>query len=192
MELGMVGLGRMGANMTRRLIAAGHRIVVFDRDKTAISAMIAEGAIGADSLEAVAAKLAAPRAIWIMVPSGDAVDETLATLLRSLQAATFLSMEETPIIATACVEQHRCSSRALLRGRRHKRRHLGTEGRIHFDDRWGCRGSGPMRPIFEALAPAPNRGWAHMGPSGAGHFAKWSARHRVRDDAIVCRRLRAS
>jgi len=90
MELGMVGLGRMGANMTRRLTAAGHRIVVFDRDKAAVSAAVAEGAVGADSLASVAENLSVPRAIWIMVPSGEAVDETIATLLGSLHRGDIL------------------------------------------------------------------------------------------------------
>src|SRR5689334_9463722 len=85
MELGMIGLGRMGANMTRRLTAAGHRVVVFDRDKAAVSAMAGEGATGADSLEAVVSKLQAPRAVWIMVPSGEAVDETISSLCGVLQ-----------------------------------------------------------------------------------------------------------
>jgi 6-phosphogluconate dehydrogenase len=90
MELGMIGLGRMGANMTRRLTAAGHRIVVFDRDKAAVAAMAAEGASGADSLEGVVAGLKAPRAVWIMVPSGEAVDQTIASLSSLLQKGDVL------------------------------------------------------------------------------------------------------
>src|SRR5436190_15099461 len=90
MEMGMIGLGRMGANMTRRLTAAGHRIVVYDRDKAAVSAMAAEGAVGADSLEGVVSQLLAPRAVWIMVPSGDPVDQTIASLSGFLQEGDVL------------------------------------------------------------------------------------------------------
>ena len=173
MELGMVGLGRMGANMTRRLTAAGHRIVVFDRDKAAVSKMVEEGAIGADSLAGVAAKLSAPRAIWIMVPSGDAVDESIATLLGSLHRGD--------IFIDGGNSNYRDSMRRAASVRQHGFEFLdvGTSGGI-----WGLKEGyslmiggdaaavSRLRPIFEALAPAPNRGWAHMGPSGAGHFAK--------------------
>jgi len=173
MELGMIGLGRMGANMTRRLTAAGHRIVVYDRDKAAISAMVAEGATGADSLEAVASNLRAPRAIWIMVPSGDPVDETIAALERSLQPGDVL------------IDGGNSNYRDSMRRAESVRQlgfeflDVGTSGGV-----WGLKEGYSLmigghaatverlRPIFEALAPATNRGWAHMGPSGAGHFAK--------------------
>src|SRR5262245_50395934 len=90
MELAMIGLGRMGANMTRRLTAGGHRIVVYDRDNSAVAAMVNEGAVGADSRERVVSQLQAPRAIWIMVPSGDPVDETIASLTPFLQKGDLL------------------------------------------------------------------------------------------------------
>jgi len=173
MELGMVGLGRMGANMTRRLTAAGHRIVVFDRDKAAVSAMVAEGATGADSLASVAAQLTAPRAIWIMVPSGEAVDETIATLLGSLHRGDTLIDGGNSNYRES---MHRAAS---VRQQGFEFLDVGTSGGI-----WGLKEGYSLmiggdaaavqrlRPIFESLAPAPNRGWAHMGPSGAGHFAK--------------------
>src|ERR1700694_1061100 len=84
MELGMVGLGRMGANMVERLVRGGHRLVGYDRDAAAVARVIAAGAEGADSLASLAGKLARPRAVWIMVPSGAPVDETIATLLPHL------------------------------------------------------------------------------------------------------------
>jgi 6-phosphogluconate dehydrogenase len=163
----------MGANMTRRLIAAGHRIAVYDRDPAAIAAMVAEGAVGADTLSSIVAKLSAPRVIWIMVPSGEAVDETIATLAGSLHRGDVLidggnSNYRDSMRRAASLQQHGIE---ML--------DVGTSGGI-----WGLKEGyslmigGPtaaasrLRPIFEALAPAADRGWAHMGPSGAGHFAK--------------------
>src|SRR5262249_9503363 len=164
-ELGMIGLGRMGANMTRRLTAAGHRIVVFDRDKAAVASMEADGATGADSLESVVSKLQAPRAIWIMVPSGEAVDETIASLSPSLQKGDVL-------IDGGNSNYHDSVRRAeTARKLGFEFLDVGTSGGI-----WGLKegyslmiGGTPaaverLRPVFESLAPARDRGWAHMGP----------------------------
>ena len=173
MELGMIGLGRMGANMTRRLTAGGHRIVVYDRDKAAVAAMASEGAEGAESLERVVSQLTAPRAVWIMVPSGDAVDETMASLTPLLQKGDLL-------IDGGNSNYHDSMRRAdAARKLGFEFLDVGTSGGI-----WGLKegyslmiGGTPaaverLRPVFESLAPARDRGWAHMGPSGAGHFAK--------------------
>src|SRR6185436_12678631 len=173
MELAMIGLGRMGANMTRRLTAAGHRIVVYDRDASAVAAMVAEGAIGAESLQAVPAQLKPPRAIWIMVPSGDAVDETIANLSGVLNKGDIL-------IDGGNSNYNESMSRAVAtRQLGFEFLDVGTSGGI-----WGLKegyslmigGSAGaverLRPVFETLAPARDRGWAHMGPSGAVHFAK--------------------
>src|ERR1700730_14011913 len=84
MELGMVGLGRMGANMVERLVRGGHRLVGYDRDAAAVARVVSAGAQGADSLANLAGKLGTPRAIWIMVPSGAPVDETIASLTPHL------------------------------------------------------------------------------------------------------------
>src|ERR1700720_1477226 len=84
MELGMVGLGGMGANMVERLVRGKHRLVGYDRDAAAVSRVVASGAEGADSLASLAGKLARPRAVWIMVPSGAPVDETIAALAPHL------------------------------------------------------------------------------------------------------------
>jgi 6-phosphogluconate dehydrogenase len=173
MELGMIGLGRMGANMTRRLTAAGHRLVVYDRDKSAVATMSADGATGAESLSEVAAKLSAPRAIWIMVPSGDPVDETIASLSVSLVKGD--------VLIDGGNSNYHDSMRRAESARKLGLEFLdvGTSGGI-----WGLKegyslmiGGAPaaverLRPIFESLAPAPDRGWAHMGPPGAGHYAK--------------------
>jgi len=173
MEMGMIGLGRMGANMTRRLTAAGHRIVVFDRDKAAVSAMAAEGATASDSLEAMVSKLQPPRAVWIMVPSGEPVDQTIASLSGLLQKGDVL-------IDGGNSNYHDSMRRAESVGKLgFEFLDVGTSGGI-----WGLKegyslmiGGAPiaverLRPVFETLAPAPDRGWAHMGPAGAGHFAK--------------------
>src|SRR4051812_8451728 len=85
MELGMIGLGRMGANMTERLVRGGHRVVSYDRSSEAVERVVAKGADRADSLAALAAALSAPRAVWLMVPSGKPVDETIAALTAHLQ-----------------------------------------------------------------------------------------------------------
>jgi 6-phosphogluconate dehydrogenase len=173
MELGMIGLGRMGANMTRRLVEAGHRIVVYDRDESAVAKMAKEGAIGADSLKSLPSKLKTPRAIWIMVPSGDAVDETIVSLSGSLQKGDIL------IDGGNSNYKDSMSRAAAARQLGFEFIDVGTSGGI-----WGLKegyslmigGSkgavDRLRPIFESLAPGPDRGWAHMGPSGAGHFAK--------------------
>jgi 6-phosphogluconate dehydrogenase len=173
MELGMIGLGRMGANMTRRLTAAGHRIVVYDRDQAAVTAASNEGAIGAASLEDVVSKLKAPRAVWIMVPSGDAVDETIASLSTLLQKGDVL------------IDGGNSNFNDSLRRAETVRKNgfefldVGVSGGI-----WGLKAGYSLmiggstaaverlRPVFESLAPAPDMGWAHMGPSGAGHYAK--------------------
>src|ERR1700754_1190280 len=84
MQLGMIGLGRMGANMVRRLMRAGHQCVVFDMSPKSVEALVAEGAVGAASLEDFTAKLTAPRAIWLMVPAG-VVDASLHQLVPHLQ-----------------------------------------------------------------------------------------------------------
>src|SRR5438876_43993 len=85
MELGMIGLGRMGANMTERLLHAGHRVVVHDIDPAAIARVVALGARGAPSVESLAAQLKPPRAIWLMVPAGDVVEKTLSAVMAFLQ-----------------------------------------------------------------------------------------------------------
>src|SRR5580704_15434058 len=85
MQLGMIGLGRMGANMVRRLIRGGHQCVVYDMFPAAVEGLVKEGAVGANSLDEFAKKLSAPRAVWLMVPAG-VVDATLANLLPRLAA----------------------------------------------------------------------------------------------------------
>ena len=85
MQLGMIGLGRMGANMVRRLMAGGHDCVVYDMDGGAVDALASEGAVGAESLADLASKLDAPRAVWVMVPAGDATESTVLALADELE-----------------------------------------------------------------------------------------------------------
>jgi 6-phosphogluconate dehydrogenase len=159
--------------MTRRLIGGGHRIVVYDRDGSAVDRLVGEGATGATSLSDVSAKLKPPRAVWIMVPSGDPVDETIASLAGSLHKGD--------ILIDGGNSNYRDSVRRAGSVRQQGFEYLdvGTSGGI-----WGLKegyslmiggSSGAverLRPVFETLAPARDRGWAHMGPAGAGHFSK--------------------
>jgi 6-phosphogluconate dehydrogenase len=173
MELGIVGLGRMGANMVERLLTAGHRLVAFDRDAAAVGRVEQKGAKGTQSLEALVGDLKPPRAIWLMVPAGAPVDETLASL-RPLLAK-----------GDAVIDGGNSNYRDTVRRGKELERHgiemidAGTSGGI-----WG-RAEGyslmvggrkeavdRLRPIFESLAPGKDKGWGHVGPAGSGHFVK--------------------
>ena len=173
MELGMIGLGRMGANMTQRLLAAGHRMVVTSQGRDSVDAAAKFGAIPAYSIEELVGQLASPRAVWVMVPSGEPTEEVIRTLRPLLDAGDIL-------IEGGNSNYKDSMRRAVYVGER--KIHyvdVGTSGGI-----WGrtegyslmIGGSKDavehMRPIFESLAPAPDKGWGHVGPSGAGHFAK--------------------
>ena len=174
MELGMVGLGRMGANMVERLVRGGHRVVGYDRDAGAVARVTAAGGGGADSLPALAQKLTGkPRAIWIMVPSGAPVDDTIAALIPHLSKGDILidggnsNYKDT---------QRRAAS---VKGQGFQFVDVGTSGGI-----WGLKEGYSMmvggdkasvdylRPLLETLAPGKDLGWGHVGPSGAGHFVK--------------------
>ena len=173
MELGMVGLGRMGANMVERLVRGGHRLVGYDRDAAAVARVVSAGAEGADSLANLAGKLARPRAIWIMVPSGAPVDETIATLLP------YLAKDD--ILIDGGNSNYKDTQRraAALQGQGFPFVDVGTSGGI-----WGLKEGYAMmvggekatverlRPLLETLAPAKDKGWGRVGPSGSGHFVK--------------------
>ena len=173
MELGMVGLGRMGAYMVERLVRGKHRLVGYDRDAAAVARVVAAGAEGADSLASLAAKLARPRAIWIMVPCGAPVDETITALLPHLS--------KDDILIDGGNSNYKDTQRraAELKGQGFAFADVGTSGGI-----WGLKEGYSMmvggdkstverlRPLFETLAPAKDQGWGHVGPSGAGHFVK--------------------
>jgi 6-phosphogluconate dehydrogenase len=173
MELGMVGLGRMGANMVERLVRGRHRLVGYDRDAAAVARVVAAGAEGADSLASLAGKLTRPRAIWIMVPSGAPVDETIAALLPHLS--------KDDILIDGGNSNYKDTQRraANLMGQGFPFVDVGTSGGI-----WGLKEGYAMmvggekatverlRPLLETLAPAKDKGWGHVGPSGSGHFVK--------------------
>lgn len=173
MELGMIGLGKMGANMTRRLLKGGHRVVAFDPRPEAVRELEAAGAVGAASLAELASKLTSPRTAWVMVPSGKITDETIEALSKLLATGDMVIDG-----GNSNYKDSQRHARALAARNLHFM-DVGTSGGI-----WGLAESYSMmiggeadvverhRPIFETLAPAPDQGWGHVGPAGAGHFVK--------------------
>ena len=173
MELGMVGLGKMGAFMVERLVRGGHRVVGYDRDAAAVARVVSVGAEGADSLANLAAKLNGSRAIWIMVPSGAPVDETIAALVPHLAKGDTLIDGGNSNYKDS--QRRAVSVKALG----FQFVDVGTSGGV-----WGLKEGYSMmvggdqaaverlRPIFETLAPAKDQGWGRVGPSGSGHFVK--------------------
>src|SRR5262245_35686953 len=188
MTIGMIGLGRMGGNMVRRLLRGGHRCVVYDRNPESVSALVGEGAIGAASYDELVAKLEAPRAVWIMVPSGDATEQTVQLLAQRLASG------DTIIDGGNSYFKDDVRRARELRGRGIHYLDVGTSGGVWGIDRGYCLMiGGPtgvvsrLEPIFRTLAPgrgttpaAPGRGdggtaeqgYLHCGPEGAGHFVK--------------------
>ncbi|MBX3082620.1 MAG: decarboxylating 6-phosphogluconate dehydrogenase [Anaerolineae bacterium] len=173
MQLGMVGLGKMGANMTIRLLGGGHTVVVSDLNSAAVERLGTQGAVTTNAIAELKTKLDAPRAIWVMVPSGDPTEQTVK-LLGDL-------LEPGDIIIDGGNSNYKDSKRraALLAAKGIHLVDVGTSGGI-----WGLEfGYSLMiggehdiverlRPIFETLAPAPDKGWGYVGPNGAGHFVK--------------------
>jgi 6-phosphogluconate dehydrogenase len=173
MELGMIGLGRMGGNMTGRLLRGGHRVVVFDLSTAAMDRAAATGAVKGDSLDAVVTLLKPPRIIWIMLPSGKIVDETLRAL------APLLGVGDVVIDGGNSYYKDTIKRAALFTERHIEYVDVGTSGGIWGDREGYCLMIGGndsaitlLKPIFQTLAPSHDKGWAHVGPSGAGHFVK--------------------
>jgi 6-phosphogluconate dehydrogenase len=172
MQLGMIGLGKMGGNMTERLLRGGHRVVVYDLDPDLTQRVgSAEGATAATSMQAVVDLLTAPRVIWVMVPAGDPTEDTLRALAEQLQEGDVL-------IDGGNSNFHDTVRRAQeLKARGVHLLDAGTSGGV-----WGLQvgyclmvggADDPVRrcePIFQTLAPTD--GYAHVGRSGAGHFTK--------------------
>lgn len=188
MQLGMIGLGRMGSNMVRRLLRGGHPCVVFDRDKAAVSALAAEGAAGAASLEEFIGKLTPPRAVWLMVPAA-VVDPVLAELAPRLQKGDIIIDGGNSYY----IDDIRRGKELSARGVHYV--DVGTSGGVWGLERGYCQMiGGPadvvehLDPIFRTLAPGPGnlprtpgreraggtaeQGYLRCGPSGAGHFVK--------------------
>jgi 6-phosphogluconate dehydrogenase len=173
MELGMIGLGRMGANMTERLVRGGHRVIGFDPKPESRKRIEDKGAQSAASLDALVTKLGAPRTLWMMVPAGDITDATIRALLPLLSAG------DTLVDGGNSNYKDTLRRAEMVAGRRIDYVDCGTSGGV-----WGLAegysmmiGGGEsaverLRPIFETLAPAADRGWGRVGPVGSGHFAK--------------------
>lgn len=173
MQLAMVGLGKMGFNMATRLIQGGHQVVGFAHSPKSIQAAVDVGATGANTLQEAVDKLNAPRVVWLMIPAGNPTKETVDFLSKMLAKGDVVidggnsyykdSIKHAEILAEKGIEFVDC----------------GTSGGI-----WGLKegyslmiGGKPevvesLRPIFETLAPAPDRGWGRVGPNGAGHYVK--------------------
>ncbi len=175
MELAMIGLGRMGGNMAERLLRGGHRVVGFARRPESLDRILKLdlGAEAVTAVPALVAKLSPPRVLWLMIPAGEAVDRMLETLVPLLAQGD--------IIVDGGNSYYKDSLRraAGLRAAGLRFVDVGTSGGI-----WGLTEGysmmiggdaepvGYLRPIFETLAPGKDRGWGHVGPSGAGHFVK--------------------
>ena len=189
MQLGMIGLGRMGANMVRRLLKHQHECVVFDHNQDNVAALVKEGAVGAASLEEMAQKLSAPRAIWVMVPSGAPTESTVVELSK------ILSTGDTIIDGGNSFYKDDVRRSEMLKGKGITYLDAGTSGGIWGVERGYCLMVGGdqaayqrLEPIFSTLAPGmgdvgrtPGRpenkgtaenGYLYCGPSGAGHFVK--------------------
>lgn len=171
MQLGMIGLGKMGGNMVKRLIAAGHAVVAFDLDDEHVRAAASDGAVAARSVPDLVEKLAKPRAVWVMVPHGEPTTSTIDTLLEHLDRDDAIVDGGNSRYVDSVAAAERC----------------GRQG-VHFLDAgvsggvWGLEEGyclmvgGPeaafkqIEPVFAALAP--DGGYARVGASGAGHFVK--------------------
>ncbi len=189
MQLALIGLGRMGANIARRLIRGGHQVVGFDRDQAAVRNLVEEGASGAASLEEVFAKLEAPRIFWVMLPAGAPTEETVAALRTIAQAGDVIIDGGNTFFKDDIRRSRECAERGV---------HyvdVGTSGGVWGLERGYCLMIGGdkqvvdmLDPIFDTLAPGlgtiprtsgrdgsddrPERGYIHAGPAGAGHFVK--------------------
>jgi 6-phosphogluconate dehydrogenase len=189
MQLGMIGLGRMGGNIVRRLMRGGHDCVVYDKNGAAVDALAAEGATGAGSVADLVAALAEPRAVWIMLPAGEITGAAVAEL------AELLAPGDTVIDGGNSFYQDDIKRAALLRPKGISYLDVGTSGGVWGLERGYCMMLGGARdavvrldPIFATLAPGigtiertpgreakggtAERGYIHCGPSGAGHFVK--------------------
>jgi 6-phosphogluconate dehydrogenase len=173
MELGLIGLGKMGGNMAERLRLGGHKVVGFDFSADAVKKLNDAGSVGVNSLEDLVKNLQTPRAIWIMVPEGKPVDDTINGL------KPFMSKGDIFIDGGNSNYKDSQKRHEALKAEGFEFVDVGTSGGV-----WGLKEGYSMmvggdedvveslRPIFETLAPSPTTGWGRTGPSGAGHFVK--------------------
>ena len=173
MDLGMIGLGRMGGNMVQRLLGGGHRVVAYDPNSEAVERLAQQGAQGATSIKDVVAGLQTPRAIWIMVPSGDPTEETIDRVAGHLSSGD--------IVLDGGNSNYKDTQRRAEKLRKNglNLMDVGTSGGI-----WGLKEGYSLmiggdedafrhlEPLFQTLAPAHDKGYGYVGPSGAGHFVK--------------------
>ncbi len=172
MQLGMIGLGRMGGNMTTRLLRGGHRVVAFARDPAAVRTAVDGGATGAASVQDLVKRLDAPRIVWLMVPSGSATEETISALAPLASGDIIIDGGN-----SRYSDSIRRATQLAERGVHFV--DVGTSGGVWGLSEGYCLMIGGtqdvvkrLTPIFQTLAPAAERGWAHVGASGAGHFVK--------------------
>jgi 6-phosphogluconate dehydrogenase len=174
MDIAMIGLGKMGANMARRLLRGGHRVVGYNRSPEPTQALAAEAGLEAAlSLEGVVEKLSPPRVVWVMVPAGEPTESTIDALAALLSPGDIIVDGGNSNYKDTMRRAARVAAKGL---------HfvdVGTSGGI-----WGLAEGYSMmvggdeeaverlRPVLETLAPAPDQGWGHVGPSGTGHFTK--------------------
>lgn len=188
MQLGMIGLGRMGANIVRRLMRGGHQCVVYDQNQTAIADLVQDGATGATSLDELVSKLAAPRAVWVMVPAGDPTEKTVLSLASVMEA------DDVIIDGGNSYYKDDVRRAGAINARSIHYIDVGTSGGVWGLERGYCLMIGGneeifrrLDPIFRTLAPGrgqtpptPGRtigttadeGFLYCGPVGAGHFVK--------------------
>lgn len=169
----MIGLGRMGANMTVRLLHGGHKVVGYARHAETVDRIVEKGAVGAYSLDELVQKLTSPRVIWLMIPAGDPVDKTIQALIPELEPGD--------VIIDGGNSNYKDTLRrsAMLKEKGIHFVDVGTSGGVWGVTEGYCMMVGGekevvelLRPIFETLAPAPDKGWGHVGPNGAGHLVK--------------------
>ena len=173
MELGMIGLGRMGANMVQRLLAGGHRVAVFDINPDAVEASRGRGAVGSSSLSGLLSELAPPRVVWVMAPAGEATESTINQLSELMSPGDIIIDGGNANYKDTIRRAEKLADRSI------RFVDVGTSGGI-----WGlAEGYSLMvgcdeetfrhlEPVFQTLAPGPDRGYGRVGPSGAGHFVK--------------------
>jgi 6-phosphogluconate dehydrogenase len=173
MQLGLIGLGKMGGNMAERLRLGGHQVVGFDFNADAVKKLTESGNVGVSTLEDLVKKLEGRRAIWIMVPQGAPVDETIAKLEPLLNKGDILIDGGNSYYKDTMRRHKEVTAKGF------EFLDVGTSGGV-----WGLKAGYSMmiggknetveylRPLFETLAPDKDKGWGHVGPGGSGHFVK--------------------